>query len=249
MTTREKIDALSAHLRPERYAKMLRALEHRTRRLAVVLEDIYQPHNAAAVMRSCDAFGVQNAFIIENRYPLKISHNVDMGTSKWMSVEKFRSPTCTTAALAKCRPPNAADLENTRRAMREIRGRGYAIAAATLREDSVDLSEVPVDRPVAVMIGTELTGLSEAAHAEADIAFKMDMLGFAQSLNLSVFAALCISALANRMRALDGSWRLTREEKESLLLSWLTLDVNSSRNILGRGTEAPPPDGGGESAR
>ena len=232
MTTREKIDTLSASLRPERYAKMLHALKYRTNKLAVVLEDIYQSHNAAAVMRSCDAFGIQNAFVIENRYPLAISHNVDMGTSKWMNVTKFKSPTCTTAAQAKCRPPNEHDLENTRNAMREIKSKGYTIAISTLREDSVDLKDLPIGKPLAIMIGTELTGLSDAAHQEADLAFKIDMLGFAQSFNLSVFAALCISTLANKMRALDNSWQMTPQQQDNLLLAWLTKSVNSAKNIL-----------------
>jgi tRNA (guanosine-2'-O-)-methyltransferase len=232
MTIREQIEMLSAHLRPERYGKMLHALSHRTNKLAVVLEDIYQSHNAAAVMRSCDAFGLQKAFVIENRYPLNISHNVDMGTSKWMTVKKFKSPTCTRASEAKCRPPNEHDLDNTRKAMREIKAQGYTIAISTLREDSVDLKDLPVDKPLAIMIGTELTGLSEAAHEEADLAFKIDMLGFAQSFNLSVFAALCISTLANKMRALDDSWKMSATEQDELLLSWLTLNVNAARHIL-----------------
>lgn len=223
MTTQEKIETLSKNITPSRYAKMLRALEYRTDKIAVALEDIYQPHNAAAVMRSCDAFGIQNAIIIENRYPLRISHNVDMGASKWMDVKKFRSQTCTYAAAAGNRAPNDFDIENTRRAIKAMKDSGYIVAASTLRADSVDICELPVDKPIAILIGTELTGLSQTAHEEADVAFKMDMLGFAQSLNLSVFSALCISALSKKMREKDDSWRMSQARKEELLLKWLSL--------------------------
>lgn len=223
MTIREKIKSLSENVTPERYKKMLHALENRTNKISLVLEDIYQAHNAAAVLRSCDAFGIQNAFIIENRFPIRISHNVDMGASKWMNIKKFKSPTCTSAAAAGNRPPNEFDIANTTRAIKEIKELGYLVAASTLREDSIDIKEVPVDKPIAILIGTELTGLSQAAHAHADIAFKMDMLGFAQSLNLSVFSALCISEISKRMRAKDDSWKMTDKQKDELLLHWLSI--------------------------
>ena len=100
---------------------------------------------------------------------------------------------------------------------------GYVVAAATLREDSVDISEVPVDRPLAILIGTELTGLSQTAHECADLAFKMDMLGFAQSLNLSVFSALCISELSRKMRAMDDSWKMSESQRDELLFHWLSI--------------------------
>ena len=223
MTTKEKIDILSRDISATRYAKMLHALKNRTYKIAVVLEDIFQAHNAAAVMRSCDAFGIQNAFIIENRYPLRISHNVDMGASKWMNIKRFKSRTCAGSAPFSKRPPNEFDAENTRRAISEIKNMGYTVAASTLSENSLDISEVPVDKPIAILIGTELTGLSETAHQCADLSFKMDMLGFAQSLNLSVFSALCISELSRKMRALDDSWKMSEEESEQLLLHWLSI--------------------------
>ena len=221
MTDEEKIEKLSAQITPSRYAKMLRALECRTRRLTVVLEDIYQPHNAAAVLRSCDAFGLQSAYIIENRYPLKISRNVDMGASKWMDIIKYKSPTCTTACAAGNRPPNEFDKANTKRALDALKAKGYVIAASSLDANPVDVSELPVDKPIAIMIGTELTGLSQTALENADITFKVEMLGFAQSFNLSVFAALCISALSKKMRAATDSWKLSEAEKKELLLRWL----------------------------
>ncbi len=232
MTTKEQIRILSEHLTPERFAKMQYAANNRTKKLSIILEDIFQPHNAAAVMRSCDAFGVQNAYIIENRYPLKISNSVDMGTSKWMNIKRFKSATCTTAFEAKQRPPNEADAKNTKEALDFVKSQGYRIAAATLREDSIDLSDIPTDKPLAIMIGTELTGLSETAHKEADIAFKMDMLGFAQSLNLSVFSALCISTLSKKIRESNEDWKLPESERDELLLNWLRISVNSAKNIL-----------------
>lgn len=223
MTPSEKIEKLSRQITPERYAKMLRALEYRTLKLTVVLEDIYQPHNAAAVLRSCDAFGLQSAYVIENRYPMKISHNVDMGVSKWMDIFKYKSPTCTTAFAARNREPNEFDKANTIKAISDLKAKGYVVAASSLDANPVDVCELPVEKPLAIMIGTELTGLSQTALENADITFKTDMLGFAQSFNLSVFAALCISQLSKKMRALNDDWKMDEKEKQELLLRWLSL--------------------------
>ena len=84
-----EIERLSKKITPERYAKMLRVLDMRTRKLAVVLEDVYQPHNAAAVLRSCDAFGIQDAYFIENKYLDRISGSVDTGASKWLTLRRY----------------------------------------------------------------------------------------------------------------------------------------------------------------
>ena len=95
------------------------------------------------------------------------------------------------------------------------------LAASTLRPGASDISEVPVDRPVAVLIGTELTGLTRAAHDMADVLFSVPMLGFVQSMNLSVFSALCLSSLAGRMRAHSDEWKLSGAERDGLMLDWL----------------------------
>ena len=93
MPRNEKIEALCARLSPSRVALMRRALEWRTRRLTVVLEDIFQSHNASAVLRTCDALGIQEAHVIENRNRFVPSRNVDMGASKWMDVRRYALPT------------------------------------------------------------------------------------------------------------------------------------------------------------
>ncbi len=219
-----EIERLSKKITPERYAKMLRVLDMRTRKLAVVLEDVYQPHNAAAVLRSCDAFGIQDAYFIENKYLDRISGSVDTGASKWLTLRRY---VCAEAVvpkngISKKHIVSRAAEENTARALRDLRSRGYRIAAAALRSDAVGLEEIPVDRPLALLIGTERMGLSAAAQAGADCVFSLPMAGFVQSFNLSVFSALCMSVLSSRMRAFDDSWKLSEAERDEILLNWLS---------------------------
>ena len=218
-----EIEALAKKISPARFAKMLRVLESRTLRLSVVLEDVYQPHNAAAVLRNCDAFGVQEVSIIENKYICRISGSVDMGASKWLTLRRYTSPEAVVPknGISEKHLVSPAASANTLRALGDIKSRGYFLAAASLKEGAGSIDDIPADRPIALMIGTELTGLSEAAHSRADFVFSMPMLGFAQSFNLSVFSALCLWRLSSKMRALGDSWRLSRSEKEKILLRWL----------------------------
>lgn len=223
MPRHEKIEALCARLSPSRVALMRRALEWRTRRLTVVLEDIFQSHNASAVLRTCDALGIQEAHVIENRNRFVLSRNVDMGASKWMDVRRYALPTARRRRSNEPRELGIGEdcLANTRAALEGLKSRGFLLAASTLRPGASDISEVPVDRPVAVLIGTELTGLTRAAHDMADVLFSVPMLGFVQSMNLSVFSALCLSSLAGRMRAHSDEWKLSGAERDELMLDWL----------------------------
>lgn len=223
MSLSHKIESLSSNITPARFEKMKRAAEFRTYRITVVLEDIFQPHNAAAVLRNCDAFGVQTAHFIENKYLSRISADVDMGSSKWMDVFRYQSSVAQKpkAGIPKRDGIARAEIENTERVLKRLKSAGYVLAASTLRPCSSTVEDVPVDAPVALMLGTELTGLTDMAHDMADVMFSMPMYGFAQSFNLSVFSALALSRISERMRALGDDWRLSETEREELLLRWL----------------------------
>lgn len=232
MTTSEKIEILSARISPTRFAKMVHAAANRTRRLTVVLEDVFQPHNAAAVLRNCDAFGLQEVSFIENKFRLRISSNVDTGVSKWQTVRRYTSPLARIQknGMPKDHTVYPEEVENTRRALSDLRSRGYVLAASVLGAPA-KLPDVPLDKPLALMIGTELTGLSRAAQEMADFTFSVDMLGFAQSFNLSVFSALCLSNFSARGR-LRPDWLLDAEQRNELLLEWLKISVSNWRDLI-----------------
>lgn len=227
MNLDDQIEVLMGKITPERGAKMRRVVENRTRKIAIVLEDIFQPHNAAAVLRSCDAFGLQQVFTIENRHKLKISHNVDMGSSKWLDIERFVSPRARKFRVNEPREHamSQASQENIHRALGEVKSRGYKLVAATLREGAGRMDDVPLSSPIALMIGTELSGLSDICHEAADYTFSLPMMGFCQSLNLSVFSAICLNALTSRLRAQGDTWKLSQLERKELLLNWLKKSI------------------------
>lgn len=218
-----QIEELSKKITPGRFEKMRLVASRRTRYLTLVLEDIFQPHNAAAALRNCDAFGLQEVHFIENKFKLRISANVDMGVSKWQDVIRH---TCSRARIHRNFMPKdhnvyPEEIANTKKALSGLKERGFFLAASVPGAQK-KMQDIPVDKPVAILVGTERTGLSEAARECADMEFSIDMFGFAQSFNLSVFSALCLSELSARMRALPH-WRLSAGEQKELLLRWLSL--------------------------
>ncbi len=178
-------------------------IENRTRHLTVVLEDIYQPHNASAVLRSSDLFGVQDIHIIENKNQYNINPDVVVGSNKWLNLFQYNQ------------------LENnTLQCIDKLRSEGYIIAATTPYNKDINLEDMPVHHKTAFLFGTELTGLSEIALENSDVFVKIPMYGFTESFNISVSAALTMYSFSQRMRRNNILWQLTEEEKLDILIQW-----------------------------
>jgi tRNA (guanosine-2'-O-)-methyltransferase len=205
------IEALRPFVQEERRRKISSVLAHRTEHLCVVLEDLFQPHNASAAMRSCECFGVQHIHVIENLNAFSPNREVDMGSSKWVTLHRHREP----------------DEDNTRPCLESLKNRGYQIFATALREDSIPLEEVPVDRPFALCFGKEDEGLSPQAQEMADTFIRIPMFGFTQSFNISVSVALCLHHLTTKLRQSDINWPLSPAARRQLEIQWL---LRSLRN-------------------
>ncbi len=207
------VEYLGGFLSRRRHQRMEQVLSLRTRHLTVVLEDIYQPHNASAVLRSCECFGVQDVHVVENRNTYKVNPDVDQGASKWLDLIRY----------------NDADQDNTRACLARLRSRGYRLVAATPHSDDQLLDEIEVEQPLALLLGTEEVGLSPNAMAEADAFVKVPMFGFTESFNISVCAALMLRELTAKIRRSDLDWRLTAAEKLDLRLQWYRRSLRRSQ--------------------
>ena len=183
----------------------------RTRHIAVVLENIYQSHNASAVLRSCDCFGVQEVHVVEDRNPFNPAGDVAVGSSKWVDYYKH------------------ADIEA---AYAHLRSRGYRIVATLPHERDTMITELPIDQRTALVFGTELTGLSDKAIEKADAYVKIPMYGFTESFNISVCAALSLFYLTEKMRASNIAWKLTEEEQITLKLHWATQVIRDGEKVI-----------------
>ena len=195
----------------ERRQRFEEVIASRTRYLTVVLEDLYQSHNASAVLRSCDCFGVQDVHIIENQNYFELNEDIALGSSKWLNLIKYTGKA-----------------NNTTDAIIKLKQKGYRIVATTPHKDDVTLQELPIDQgPIALVFGTELRGLSDDALDMADEYMKIPMYGFTESFNISVTAALCMFYLSEKIRNSSIPWQLSDQEKLDILLNW-------SRNSIKR---------------
>lgn len=190
----------------------------RTRHLTVVLEDIFQPHNASAVLRSCECFGIQDVHVVENEKEFRINEDISRGACKWLDLHRYQA--------------KDSEKHNTVACAEALRAKGYRLAAATLRKGAVPLSEVSLEQPLAIMIGHERKGLSEVAHEEADVWFHLPIHGFTESYNLSVFGALCFYELTRRLHAAGDDWRLSEQEQLDLHLKWLRADTKNAERLI-----------------
>ncbi|HLR26742.1 MAG TPA: RNA methyltransferase, partial [Fodinibius sp.] len=186
-----------------------RVLDKRTRYLSVVLEDLYQPHNASAVLRSCDGFGIQDMHIIENENRFRPAKGVTIGSDQWITQHKY----------------NIEGKNNTERCYQRLRDKGYRIIATTPHEEDVTIDELPLEQKTALVFGSELTGLTDYAMDCADGYARIAMKGFSESFNISVSAALCLYELSTRMRRQQNKWSLNETEKTDLRLEWLRTSI------------------------
>ena len=201
----------------KRRIKMEQVLQQRTRYITVVLEDIFQPHNASAVLRSCDGFGIQDVHVIENRNSFSPNKEVDMGTAQWLSVNRY-----STENGGSC----------TKETLMGLKESGYRIIATTPHTNDINLEEFDLGLgKIAVVLGTELEGISSDVEACADEFLKIPMHGFVESFNISVACALILHHMSWKLRHGDIAWQLNDEEQAQIKLEWLRKTVRNAGAI------------------
>jgi len=194
---------------------MDRVLDHRTRHITMVLEDIYQSQNASAVIRTCECMGIQDIHIIENDSKYTVNRRVLKGSYKWVDLIRHRGKL----------------KNNTEACFDRLRASGYKIAATDPAPDGISIHELPIDEKIAIVMGNELHGTSSYALKHADMKINIPMYGFTESLNISVSAAICLNSLVPALRHSEVKWQLTEEEKEHIRLGWLRKMVRNAEIV------------------
>ena len=226
MTSRDKalLEFLYQFITDERKQRFEEVLAYRTRHVTVVLEDIFQPHNASAVLRSCDLTGVQDVHIIENNYTFDINPDVVMGSTKWLDIHRYNESAFNTPA-----------------AIERLKAKGYQIVATCPHQDDYSPETLPLDQPIALVFGTEKTGISDYVMEHADKFVKIPMYGFTESFNISVSAALLVYSLTHRLHEMnDVDWHLTEDEKQMARLEWSKRTLNRIRQYERKFNELHP---------
>jgi tRNA (guanosine-2'-O-)-methyltransferase len=198
-------DFLGTYITDNRKANIEKVLDQRTRYMTLVLEDIYQSHNASAVVRTCECMGIQDLHIVESKSKYSVNKKVLMGSNKWMNLIRYKDKEAGKSNIAAC--------------YAKLKAEGYRVVA-THPASGISIDEVSLDSKVAVVMGNELKGITKFALDNADELVRIPMFGFTESMNISVSAALCMRSLVTRIRTSDVKWELSDNEKDMLRLEW-----------------------------
>ncbi len=197
-----------------RYALFRRTVAGRTRYLTVLAENMYHGQNAAALIRHCEAFGVQRLHTVETLCRFEPNTAIARGTEQWVDV---------------VRHPSTAD------ALAALKAEGYRIVATTPHREDTTPESFDVGRGrFALVFGTEHAGISEEVLASADEFLRIPMCGMVESLNVSASAAILIYMLSERMRRQVEGWNMTAAEQAATLYGWMCRSVKDSEEILKR---------------
>ncbi|HQW69992.1 MAG TPA: RNA methyltransferase [Flavobacterium sp.] len=206
----EYLAYLEGFLTENRKERFQKVLENRTNHFTIAVEDVFQFHNTSAVMRSCEVFGIQEINIVEQRFGKDIDKEIAMGAQKWVDINRF---------------------ENINNCIQNLKTKGYQIIATTPHDDSCLLHEFDISKKSALFFGTEKEGLSEEVMKQADGFLKIPMVGFTESLNISVSAAIIIQDITSRLRLSNIDWQLTENELLEKRLAWAKNSIKDIKRI------------------
>lgn len=209
----ELLEHLESYLTEQRRLKFAKVIAQRTKHFTVATEDVYQLHNTSAVIRSCDVFGIQEVSIIEEQNTKRIDREIAMGAQKWVDLNRYHS-------VKSC--------------IKDLKQQGYQIVATTPHTNDCDLQDFDVTKKSCFFFGRETEGLSQEVLNEADCYLKIPMVGFTESLNISVSAAIILQHVTSKLKTTDIDWQLSEEEQLKKRLDWCKKTIKSYDDIVDR---------------
>ncbi|MCK0109350.1 RNA methyltransferase [Flavobacteriaceae bacterium S0825] len=208
----EKLVAyLESYLTEHRQERFEQVLALRTKHFTVATEDVYQLHNTSAVMRSCDVFGIQELHVIEEVNVKRIDREIAMGAQKWVDLHRYHS---------------------AKNCMDSLKKQGYQIVATTPHTNDCLLHDFDVTKKSCFFFGRETEGLSNEVIDNADCFLKIPMVGFTESLNISVSAAIILQYVTTKLKQSDVKWQLSESEILNKRYDWCTKTIKSIDQIL-----------------
>lgn len=212
MNDRKLLEFLENHLTERRRELFEKVVSQRTRHFTAAVENIYQPHNASAVVRSCECLGIQDLHIIEKDHSFKASTGVVMGADKWIDLHYYKHST-------EC--------------ISRLKDQGYRIIATTPHKNDCLLEEFDISQKTAFFFGEESVGLSKEVIENADGFLKIGMSGFTESFNISVTAAIVLHYLAMKLRQSENiPWKLSEEEMLEKRIDWAVKSLTKGQEMV-----------------
>lgn len=209
---------LLTYLTPQRKARFNEVLRYRTRHLTVVAEDTFREHNASALIRTCDCFGIQDMHVIEEYHTFRIARGMAKGAQKWVGVHFYNEHE-----------------DNVQYCIDTLQKKDYRIVAASPYQNDKTLEDFDIQKPAAIFFGKEKAGLSKQVLDQADDFIRIPMVGFSGSFNISVSAAIILHTLTGQLhRRTDINWQLSDPEVTELKLDWCLKTIHNGSNIAAR---------------
>jgi tRNA (guanosine-2'-O-)-methyltransferase len=185
----------------------------RTKHITIVMENIQKNHNASAVLRTCDCFGIQNLHAIEKSVNYEIQRDIALGAGNWVDLHSH----------SEGEPP-------TVECLKKLKSEGYRIIA-TSPHTNTSIQDLDITKPIALVFGTEKRGISTEVKEMADELVKIPMYGFTESFNISVSAAIALNILRSKLQQSDIDWKLSDNEQTLLKIKWCTKILRDGEKI------------------
>lgn len=186
-------------------------LEGRLGSVVVILEAVHRRHNASAILRSCECFGVHEVHLVTKGF--KPSKGAARGSERWLDVQRWDSTDAVVSAL---------------------RARDFKVYVADLMDEVHSPDTLPIAGNVAILMGAELTGVSDRARALADGAICVPMHGLTESLNVSVAAACILQRVTERKRTERGGGDLSAERQAEFFEEWRVREIAAKQGMRAR---------------
>ncbi len=192
------LEYLKQYITPHKVQLMEQVLAKRTRYFTVVLEDIFKPHNASAVLRTADCFGLQDVYVLERENSYRINPFVTRGSSQWIDLIRY----------------NDENGNGVKMCFSDLRAKGYKIYATSPNPGSISIHDLQPDAPIALVFGNEDKGVSQEVLDNADGSVHIPMHGFTESFNISVSASIFLYDLLQKV----GSSNIYLSPQEKLII-------------------------------
>jgi tRNA (guanosine-2'-O-)-methyltransferase len=209
----EAIAAIETLLLDSRKQLIRNQLNQRTYHIDLILEDMFQKHNASAVIRSADCFGLLKISAIERRNKFIPELAVARGADKWLEINTIQD-------------------KDSDIFINKIKSEGRKIVVTQPDAQGFKPENLPLHEPISLVFGTERRGVSEAIIQQADYFCAIPMYGFTESLNVSVSCGIILSVLSNRLRTENIHWQLNENQKTDLHYNWLMKNVRDAEEAL-----------------
>jgi len=213
-----KKEPLAGHTTEGRLWRMSEVVSNRLGSVTVVIENLHDAHNVGAVVRTAECYGIDTLHVVEMPNPYNPLKGIARGADKWLNVQRY---------------------QGLNKVMGDLMAGGYTVCAADVGEGCVPLSELPVDKPIAILMGSERDGVSERAKKMVDVRFSIPMVGFTESFNVSVSAAVVLHEVTQRRRQhLGAQGDLSLDTCKDRVSTWLPKAIRRSvQKLINNGVD------------